>query len=134
MLFWIFVILLVIGIVVNILDTWDDLVFVRATAIIIGTIGVVISVIILICSYANVDGKIAANQARYDMLVYQYENDIYDNDIDLGKRALLKDIQDWNEDLARYQGAQDDFWIGIYYPNVFDQFEFIELDKAVVLV
>ena len=39
----------------------------------------------------------------------------------------MTDIQDWNEDLAKYREIQDDFWIGIYIPNVYDQFEFIEL-------
>ena len=39
-------------------------------------------------------------------------------------------IREWNEDLAYYQNAQDNFWFGIYYPNVFDQFEFIELKSS----
>ena len=75
----------------------------------------------------NVDAYVAENQMRYEMLVYQYENDIYDNDNDLGKRDLMEDIQKWNEDLAYNRKAQDDFWVGIFYPNVYDQFEFIEL-------
>ena len=61
----------------------------------------------MLCSYTGVDGYIAASNARHDALVYQYENDIYDNDNDLGKRELIKDIQNWNEDLARYKENQD---------------------------
>ena len=81
----------------------------------------------IISENTNVDAYVAENQMRYEMLVYQYENDIYDNDNDLGKRDLMEDIQEWNEDLAYYRKAQDDFWVGIFYPNVYDQFEFIEL-------
>ena len=81
----------------------------------------------IISRNTNVDAYIAENQMRYEMLVYQYENDIYDNDNDLGKRDLMEDIQEWNEDLAYYREAQDDFWVGIFHPNVYDQFEFIEL-------
>lgn len=87
----------------------------------------VIMLVVIIVNNTNVDAYVAENQMRYEMLVYQYENDIYDNDNDLGKRDLMEDIQKWNEDLAYRRKAQDDFWVGIFYPNIHDQFEFIEL-------
>ena len=93
----------------------------------IGFIVAIIMLIIIVVKNTNVDAYVAENQMRYEMLVYQYENDIYDNDNDLGKRDLMEDIQEWNEDLAYYRKAQDDFWVGIFHPNVYDQFEFIEL-------
>ena len=93
----------------------------------IGFIVAIIMLIVIIVKYTNVDAYVAENQMRYEMLVYQYENNLYDNDNDLGKRDLMEDIQEWNEDLAYHREAQDDFWVGIFYPNVYDQFEFIEL-------
>lgn len=87
----------------------------------------IVMLVVIIVKNTNVDAYVAENQMRYEMLVYQYENDIYDNDNDLGKRDLMEDIQEWNEDLAYYRKAQDDFWVGIFHPNVYDQFEFIEL-------
>ena len=93
----------------------------------VGFIVAIIMLIVIIFKNTNVDAYVAENQMRYEMLVYQYENDIYDNDNDLGKRDLMEDIQEWNEDLAYYRKAQDDFWVGIFHPNVYDQFEFIEL-------
>lgn len=86
-----------------------------------------VMLVVIIVKNTNVDAYVAENQMRYEMLVYQYENNIYDNDNDLGKRDLMEDIQEWNEDLAYYRKAQDDFWVGIFHPNVYDQFEFIEL-------
>lgn len=87
----------------------------------------IIMLVVIIVNNTNVDAYVAENQMRHEMLVYQYENDIYDNDNDLGKRDLMEDIRKWNEDLAYRRKAQDDFWVGIFYPNVHDQFEFIEL-------
>lgn len=131
MLFWIFVAILILGIaglvMYNNTSVGEWCFATSFGMILVGIITVVISLSCLGSSHFGVDGKIAANQARYESLVYQYENDLYDNDNDLGKKELMNEIREWNEDLARHQKIQDDFWIGIFYPNIFDQFEFIEL-------
>ena len=126
MLFIIFMFILAVGIVWYILDEWSELYFIP---LIIGIVTVSISLFILGSAHIGVDGYVASMNTRYETLVYQYENDIYDNDNDLGKRELMEDIQSWNEDLANYKEIQDDFWVGIYIPNIYDQFEFIELKE-----
>ena len=90
-------------------------------------IAIIVAITILPFIYTGIDGKIASYEARYESLVYQYENDIHDNDNDLGKRDLMEDIEAWNTDLARKKANQRNFWIGIYIPNIYDQFEFIDL-------
>lgn len=142
MLFWLFVIILVVGIALIVVGNiswkreqhpflyWHD-----ETIDIVGKVvsfisGAVLAIMILIlcCSYIDADAKIAENNKRYESLVYQLENNLYDNDNDLGKKELYNEIREWNEDLAYYQNIQGNFWIGIFYPNVFDQFEFINLE------
>lgn len=136
MLFWSFVIAFVVGAACIVLGAWmydnteydtDWLKGIGWFVVIIATIAIVISGIVMICSYVDADAKIAENNKRYESLVYQLENNLYDNDNDLGKKELYNEIREWNEDLAYYQNIQDNFWIGIFYPNVFNQFEFIEL-------
>ena len=83
------------------------------------------------CNYIGIDAKVSGYQKRYEALTYQYENNFYDNDNDVGKKELVSEIQYWNSDLAYRKTIQRDFWVGIYYPNVYDQFEFIELNKGV---
>ena len=138
MLFWIFVIALIIGIACVILGKvlWDHTSYdtewleVMGWAIFwVALIAVVISLLVIIFSYAGVDAQVASNQQIYESLTYQLENNLYDNDNDLGKKELYNQIQEWNKDLAYYQEIQDDFWLGIYYPDIFDQFEFIELPR-----
>ena len=129
MLFWLVVLSVVVclGLAVYLEKRFRDYSGPFLVIAIIGFIVAIIMLMVIIVENTNVDAYIAENQMRYDMLVYQYENDIYDNDNDLGKRDLMGDIQEWNEDLAYYREAQDDFWVGIFHPNVYDQFEFIEL-------
>lgn len=129
MLFWLVVLSIVVclGLAVYLEKRFCDYSGPFLVIAIIGFIVAIIMLIVIIVENTNVDAYVAENRMRYEMLVYQYENDIYDNDNDLGKRDLMEDIQEWNEDLAYYREAQDDFWVGIFHPNVYDQFEFIEL-------
>lgn len=135
MLFLIFVGILIIGIVALVLyreyfwcPEWVG--GVGTGGFIIGAVAVISSLIIMGCNYFGLDGYVAQMDVRHESLAYQYENDIYDNDNDLGKRELMVNIQGWNEDLACYRERQDDLWVGIYIPNIYDQFEFIELDRG----
>ena len=123
MLFWAFVIIVIAGFILFTFD-WENL---GITISVIGIFGIIASIVVLAINYIGIDGYIARMNTRYETLVYQYENDIYDNDNDLGKRELMVDIQNWNEDLSSRRERQRDFWIGIYIPNIYDQFEYIEL-------
>ena len=130
MLLWISLAVLIIGvicIVVYLTTIVDDWFWpVGALLTIVGTFASIFCVVCLVYSHAGLDGYIAENKARYESLTYQYENDLYDNDNDLGKKELMNEIREWNEDLARYKANQNDFWIGVFIPDIFDQFEFIE--------
>ena len=95
--------------------------------------GVILGIVVLIMSICIIEAHIPAEakveqyQMRYESLLYQYENDVYDGDDDVvGKRDLYTDIEFWNSDLAYRKRIQRDFWIGIFHPNIYDQFEFIE--------
>ena len=130
MLFWITIIVTILGIILyEILFEHDfELLYIISGAIsLLAAAALLIEIAVLAVNYISVDGHIQKLNIRHDMLVYQYENDIYDNDNDLGKRELIEDIQKWNEDLASIKENQDNVWIGIFIPDIYDQFEFIEL-------
>lgn len=130
MLFFVFIAILVVSLVIfgKIFDS--DIISGLCTSLsVLAFIAVIVSLIIMGTNHINVDGYVAKMNTRYDILVYQYENNIYDNDNDLGKRELMVDIQNWNENLANRHEKQDDFWVGIYIPNIYDQFKFIQLDR-----
>ena len=131
MIFWITLIATVVFTVLAIVffDSFDfEWVSMLSTiiAVIVG-IAFVIMLIFVIVNNVGVEAKIEANKQRYDSLVYQAENNLYENDNDLGKKELVNQIQEWNEDLARGKALQDDFWVGIFYADIYDQFDFIPM-------
>ena len=134
MLFWIFVGIFVVALVMVIVCYYLDCdVGVDLTEIltVISGIAIVVSIAIMSNRYIHADADVAKYQKRYESLTYQYENDFYNNDNDVGKYELVSQIEYWNTDLAYRKTIQRDFWLGIYYPNIYDQFEFIKLDKEV---
>ena len=131
MIFWITLIATVVFTVLAIVffDSFDfEWVSMLSTiiAVIVG-IAFVIMLIFVIVNNVGVEAKIEANKQRYDSLVYQAENNLYENDNDLGKKELVNQIQEWNEDLARGKDLQDDFWVGIFYADSYDEFNFIPM-------
>lgn len=72
-------------------------------------------------------GKLAKYEARYNSLKTQWEENFYDNDNDVGKRELIADIEYWNTDLAYRKTMSKDFWFGTFFPDVYDQFEYIDI-------
>ena len=132
MLFWLFVILVIVGGVWCYFSAKNDYYDIPGVLPVLLTtfssIGLIISIIIIIVTHGTTESYIAKNQVRYETLVYQYESDIYD--YDFSKRNVIDDIQTWNEDVVRCRELQDSFWFGIYYPNIYDQFELIELERG----
>lgn len=128
MLFFIFIALFAISVLAIIytdeMSGWHLLatiaVVLTLTALLISTIG-------LASVYINADASVAKWETQYESLTYQLENNLYDNDNDIGKKELMDEIRKWNGDLAYCKEIQRNFWVGIYYPNVYDNFEFIPL-------
>ena len=128
MLFFIFVAIFMIGVLAIIFtDEWNNSHIVAMFILGVGICLLVISTFIFAINYIGTEASIAGWEKRYESLTYQLENNLYDNDNDIGKKELMNEIRKWNEDLAYHKEIQRDFWVGIYHPNIYDNFEFIPL-------
>lgn len=128
MLFFIFIALFAISILAIIYtDEMSDGHLLATIAFVLTLITLLISTIGLASTYIGVDASVAKWEIQYELLTYQLENNLYDNDNDIGKKELMDEIREWNEDLAYCKKIQRNFWVGIYYPNVYDNLEFIPL-------
>lgn len=79
-------------------DEWSDLHLAALCTLAVGVTLLVISAIGFATSYIGTDASIAKWETQYESLTYQLENNLYDNDI--GKKELMDEIREWNEDLA----------------------------------
>lgn len=68
-------------------------------------------------------------QEQYNSLIYKVENEKYRDEFGLVNKEVIDEIQEWNENCTYYQALEKDFWIGVFYPNIFHEFEVINLDN-----
>lgn len=60
----------------------------------------------------------------------QLENNLYDNDNDLGKKDLYDQITEYNKDVVSGRELHDKFLTACFYPDIYDDLELIEFDEA----
>ena len=90
---------------------------------------VAIMLIFIIVANLGAPSDIVANQQIYNSLTYQVENNLYDNDNEVGKAELVKQVTEWNTGLARGKYDQNNIWYGIFIPDIYDNFEFIPIEN-----
>lgn len=128
MLFFIFIALFAISVLAIIYtDEMSGWHLLATIAVVLTLTALLISTIELASVYIGADASVAKWETHYESLTYQLENNLYDNDNDIGKKELMDEIREWNEDLAYCKEIQRNFWVGIYYPNIYDNLEFIPL-------
>lgn len=86
---------------------------------------------ISIIARSGADAYLASMQEKRIALVYQLENDIYDNDNDLGKKELYSEITEYNCDVAEGKIKQDNIWLYNLYSDVYDELELIEFPEQI---
>lgn len=105
---------------------------VGGTFIALAIVGIIVSIGIFCVNYIDVESDIAEYQAHYDSLIFQVENNLYKHDVtEASTRDLVKEVQKWNCELAQKKISQYNIWIGIFIPDIYDQFEFISLDALI---
>lgn len=134
MIFWIILALTVIGFILWWLDYWhfetEILSAICGVLSVVGSIAVVIMTLTILADATfGLEGKVAAYEKQYEALVYKVETEAIRDEFGIVNKEYIDEVQEWNVDLAKKKEYQRDFWIGIFYPNIYDDFEFIDLNK-----
>lgn len=130
MIFWIFVILTILGIVGGILAyEYDiDILSLGWVVGVISGIVAVIMLIVIISTHCTADAQVELWKEQYKALTYKLESGACCDEFGLLSKEIIDEIQDWNQDVVYNKCIQKDFWMGVFYPNVFDEFETIDYE------
>lgn len=134
MILWISITITIISVIVLIIsfnkfsNLWDVIGFISiALAVLFFIISVVLGAIAISASVGS-ESYLASMQEKRNALVYQLENDLYDNDNDLGKKELYSEIIEYNCDVAKGKIMQGNIWVYNLYSDAYDDLELIEFD------
>ena len=135
MILWISIAITIISVLVLIISLnkfsnfWDVINFISiALTVLFFIISAVLGVIAISANVGS-ESYLASMQEKRNVLVYQLENDLYDNDNDIGKKELYSEIIEYNCDVAKGKIMQDNIWVYNLYPDVYDDLELIEFDE-----
>ena len=105
----------------------DDAVAYTGCAIIqIAGILLAIEIACIFCNYVGADAKVEQHQEKYNAISYKVESGVCRDEFGLLNKEVVDEIQEWNEDIVYHKAIQRDFWIGVFYPNIYDEFETID--------
>ena len=134
MILWISIAITIISAIVSIIsfnkfsNFWDVITSISiALSVLFFIISAVLGVIAISTSVGS-ESYLASMQEKRNALIYQLENDLYDNDNDLGKKELYSEIIEYNCDVAKGKIMQDNIWVYNLYSDVYDDLELIEFD------
>lgn len=85
---------------------------------------VLVSLVVIIAEYTTTNFYLEQNREQYKAITYKVS--ACRDEFGILNKEVIDEIQEWNEDVRFYQRIQDDFWLGIYYPNVYDEFTTID--------
>lgn len=129
MIFWIFVILcLVFFVLYAKSDNWWD----SDTYGVFAFICLGISLFMLFPIVANLvtaKAETALLNETHTALVYKMESTTCRDEFGFLSKDIIDDVQEWNETIRENQALQDDFWIGIFVPNIYDEFQLIDYES-----
>lgn len=138
----IFMILLVVGIVLIVLGykNWnsskhkflyyhdEELTFAGWVLSVISGITVFIMIFFAIGLNTEGEATLAKDKQRYEALIYKMNSEDCKDEFGLLNKSICDEIQIWNEYVSYNKVMQDNKYVGIFYPDIYDELELINLN------
>lgn len=133
MIFWLSVIIFAVGVVILIANRIGESLsykyehsnvrrFILSFGVVISFVSVVwflVAGLILLLTKTNVTATRQANVEKYKALTYKLESEACRDQFGLLNKEIIDEVQRWNVKVTYYKAMEDNFWVGIYYPDVY---------------
>ena len=110
-------------------DNDDTLKFIGGITTFISGFIMIIMITILCCMYIDIDARVEQSKETFDAITYKVESGACRDEFGLLNKEVIDEIQSWNESVIYNQKMQNDFWVGVFFSNVYDQFETIDYEE-----
>lgn len=116
-------------------DSWERLIQSARTCVIVT--GVIFAALFAIYASCHIteDKDRMRNQKTYENLLWKAKHisEIEDR-FSFNKVEIIKDIEDWNQKLAEYQGQIENEWVSVFYAkSIYDGTDYIDYDLMIDL-
>lgn len=133
MIFWLSVIIFAVGVVMLIANgigrtlnykyeysnTSEFILIFGVAVAFIGAVWLLIAGLLLTISQTTITATRQANTEEYKALTYKLESETCKDQFGLLNKEIIDEVQRWNVKVTYYKAMEDNFWVGIYYPDVY---------------
>ena len=133
MIFWLSIIIFTVGVAILIANRIGESLsyeyeysslsgFILSFGVIISFISAIwflVAGLILLLTQTNVAAYRQVNAEKYKAITYKLENEACRDQFGLLNKEIIDEVQRWNVKVTYYKAMEDNFWVGIYYPDVY---------------
>ncbi|EXG86560.1 hypothetical protein K413DRAFT_3400 [Clostridium sp. ASBs410] len=98
----------------------------------LGAVCIAVSIVMLvfiIILNCGTNGIVSSNKEKYKALMYKAQTEACRDEFGIVNKDYIDEIQEWNQYIAKNKTMQRDFWFGVFVPNIFDEFQTIDLES-----
>ncbi len=130
MLFFAFILMIIAGLLMLQRDDYNEcIVMTGVSLVVVFGICAIISIIVISVNCIGSEGVRLAYEQRYESLIYKAKTESIRDEFGVINKDYIDEIQEWNENVVKLKNWEKDFWIGIFVPNIYGEFETIDLSE-----
>lgn len=130
MLFFAFILMIIVGLLMLQRDDYNECIAMTgASLVVVFGICAIISIIVISVNCIGSEGEKLAYEQRYESLIYKAKTESIRDEFGVINKDYIDEIQEWNENVVKLKNWEKDFWIGIFVPNIYGEFETIDLSE-----